>query len=61
LNTVRELVEKWAALRLAPNGHVAIFNEEFRELRQQLDLLPRHALTQEQTVEAYIQKVRSNN
>jgi hypothetical protein len=28
-NTVRELVEKWAALRLAPNGHVATFNEEF--------------------------------
>jgi hypothetical protein len=61
LNTVRELVEKWATLRLAPNGHVATFNEEFRELPQQLDLLTRHALTPEQTVEAYIQKVRSNS
>jgi hypothetical protein len=61
LNTVRELVEKWAALRLAPNGHVATFNEEFRELRQQLDLMPEHALTPVQTVHAYIQKVRSNS
>jgi hypothetical protein len=61
LNTVRELVEKWAALRLAPNGHVATFNEEFRELRQQLDLIPEHALTPVQTVHAYIQKVRSNS
>jgi hypothetical protein len=57
LNTVRELVEKWTALRLAPNGHVATFNEQFRELRQQLDLIPEHALTPIQTVHAYIQKV----
>jgi hypothetical protein len=61
LNTVHELVEKWTALRLAPNGHVATFNEQFRELRQQLDLLPEHALTPVQTVHAYIQKVRSNS
>jgi hypothetical protein len=61
LNTVRELVEKWTALRLAPNGHIATFNKEFRELRQQLDLMPEHALTPVQTVHAYIQKVRSNS
>jgi hypothetical protein len=57
LNTVRELVEKWTALRLTPNGHVATFNEQFRELRQQLDIIPEHALTPVQTVHAYIQKV----
>jgi hypothetical protein len=48
-------------LRLAPNGYVATFNKEFRELRQQLDLMPEHALTPVQTVHAYIQKVRSNS
>jgi hypothetical protein len=61
LNTVRELVEKWTALQLAPNGHVATFNEEFRQLRQQLDLMAEHALTPVQTMNAYIQKVRSNS
>jgi hypothetical protein len=60
LNTVRELVDKWTALRLSSNGHVATFNEEFRLLRQQLDLIAEHALNPTQTLQAYMQKVRSN-
>jgi hypothetical protein len=60
LNTVRELVDKWTVLRLAPNGHVATFNEEFRQLRQQLDLIAEHALNPTQTLQAYMQKVRGN-
>jgi hypothetical protein len=60
LNTVRELVEKWTAVRLAPSGHVATFNVEFQQLRQELDLIPEHALTPIQKINAYIQKVRSN-